>query len=80
MLSKWSAPVDQNLGSESRHSQLSVAIFIAPRTHLGAQKCFTYQKKCKNGRTRVKVHWLVYAAIYIYIAHSAEVNKSDSCV
>ena len=54
MLPKRSTPVDQTLESESIHSQLSVAIFIAPRTHLGAQKCSMYEKKAKNGKTRVK--------------------------
>ena len=38
MLPKRSAPVDQSLGSESIHSQLSVAIFTAPRNRLGARK------------------------------------------
>ena len=38
MLPKRSTPVDQNLGSESIHSQLSVAIFIASRNLLGAQE------------------------------------------
>ena len=37
MLPKRSTPVDQNLGSESIHSQLSIAIFRAPRAHLVAQ-------------------------------------------
>ena len=39
MLPKRSTPVDQNLESESIHSQLSVAIFMASRTHLGTQEC-----------------------------------------
>ena len=38
MLPKRSTPVDQNLGSESIHSQLSVAIFRASRNLLGAQE------------------------------------------
>jgi len=38
MLPKRSTPVDQNFGSESMHSQLFIAIFRAPRTHLVAQK------------------------------------------
>ena len=54
MLTKWSTLVDQNVRPKSIHSQLPVAIFIASETHLGAQKCFTYQKKSKNGKTRVK--------------------------
>ena len=38
MLPNRSAPVDQNLRSDSTKCKLSVGIFIAPRTHLGAQK------------------------------------------
>ena len=38
MLPKRSTPVDQNLGSESIHSQLSVAIFRVSRNLLGAQE------------------------------------------
>ena len=46
MLPKRSTPVDQNLESKSTHSQLSVAIFIARRIHLGPQKSVIY----KDGR------------------------------
>ena len=38
MLTKRSTCVDQNFLSETMRSQLSVAIFMTPRTHLGAQK------------------------------------------
>ena len=38
MLPKRSTHVDQTLGSESIRSQLSIAIFIASRNRLGAQK------------------------------------------
>ena len=38
MLTKRSTPVDQNLGSEIISPKLSVAMFIASRTHLEAQK------------------------------------------
>ena len=38
MLPKRSTPVDQNLASESVHSQLSVAIFRVSRNLLGAQE------------------------------------------
>ena len=38
MLPKRSTPVDQIFGSDRTHSKLSVAIFIAPRTHLEADK------------------------------------------
>ena len=48
MLPKRSTPVDQTFGSESRHSQLSVAIFIAPRNLLGARKSLISKKKCKK--------------------------------
>ena len=46
MLTKRSTLVDQNLRSERTHSKLSVDIFMAPRTHLEAQKCYIYEKKC----------------------------------
>ena len=52
MLPKRSTHVDQILGSESIPSKLSVAIFMASRTLLGAQKTLIYQKKLKNGTTR----------------------------
>ena len=39
MLPKRSTDVDQNVASESINSQISVAIFMASRTHLGTQKC-----------------------------------------
>jgi len=48
MLPKRSTHVAQNLGSESIHSKLSVAIFIAPRTYLGTQECSVNDKKPKN--------------------------------
>ena len=48
MLPKRSTPVDQNLGSESIHSQLSVAIFRTPRDHLVAQKTLIYEKLSKK--------------------------------
>ena len=35
---KFSTSTHENLRSDRGTSQLSVAIFIAPRTHLGAQK------------------------------------------
>ena len=38
MLPKRLTPVDQTLGFESIHSQLSIAIFTAPRNLLGARK------------------------------------------
>ena len=52
MLPKKSTRVDQNLASESTTSQLSVAIFMASRTHLGTQKCiilgFFHKKRGKG--------------------------------
>ena len=45
MLPKRSTHVDQNLESKSMDSQLSVAIFMASRTHLETQECCIYQKK-----------------------------------
>ena len=39
MLPKRSTYVDQNIRSQSVHSQLSVAIFMASRTHLRTQEC-----------------------------------------
>ena len=68
MLTKRSTSVDQNLGSESIPSKLSVAIFVASRTLLGTQECLIYQKKSKKGTTRADpLYWLVDCAIYIYI-------------
>ena len=51
MLPKRSTPVDQNLGSESTHSQLSVAIFRALRNRLVIQKSVMYFETCqKHGK------------------------------
>ena len=64
MLTKRSTLVDQILRSESIDSKLSLAIFIASRTFLGAQECLIYEKKSKNYITRADlVHWLVDCAI-----------------
>ena len=49
MLPKRSTPVDQNLGSESTHSQLSVAIFRALRNLLVTQKSLMYFQTCQKG-------------------------------
>ena len=52
MLPKRPTPVDQNMESESIHSQLSVAIFMASRNHLETQEFIIlgfYSKK----RTKV---------------------------
>ena len=48
MLPKRSTTVDQTAVSEGIHSQLSVAIFTAPRNRLGAQKWFKYYKKTQK--------------------------------
>ena len=45
MLPKRSTLVDQTFGCESIHSQLSIAIFIASRNRLGAQKSLITSKK-----------------------------------
>ena len=50
MLTKRSTGVDQNFLSESMDSQLSVAIFMTPRTHLGAQECSICEKKVEKLR------------------------------
>ena len=65
MLPKRSTPVDQNLESKSTHSQLSVAIFIARRIHLGPQKSVIYEKKSKNYETHKQPPlWLHFGTIY----------------
>ena len=51
MLPKRSTHIDQNLGSESIDSKLSVAIFMAPRNLLGTQKSLIYKKKSKKWET-----------------------------
>ena len=48
MLTKRSTSVDQILESESMCSKLSIAIFTALRTLLGAQKSSVYGKMAKN--------------------------------
>ena len=50
VLTKRSTHVDQNIRSDKVMSQLSLAIFVTPRTHLVAQKSLIYQKKSENGR------------------------------
>ena len=75
MLTKRSTPVDQNLESESMDSKLSVAIFVASRTHLRTQECSVYEKKSKIYRTHEKVYlWLVSCAIYCKTIHP-RINK-----
>ena len=49
MLPKRSTHVDQKLGSESTHSQLSVAIFRALRNLLVTQKSLMYFQTCQKG-------------------------------
>ena len=48
VLTKRSTLVDQNIRSYKGRSQLSVDIFIAPRTHFPAQKSFIYKKMSKK--------------------------------
>ena len=64
MLPKRSTHVDQNLGSESIDSKLSVAIFIAPRNLLVTLNDVVYQKTFKNYETHGDPPlWLVFGAI-----------------
>ena len=51
MLTKRSTGVDQNFLSKSIHFQLSVAIFMTPRTHLGPQECAIREKSPKNTKS-----------------------------
>ena len=48
MLTKRSTYVDQNIRSDKVVSQLSVTIFVTPRTYLVAQKSIIYKKKVKK--------------------------------
>ena len=65
MLPKRSAHVDQNLGSESTHSQLSVAIFRALRNRLVTQKSLMYFQTCqKDGNPCIPPPGLVKRVIY----------------
>ena len=48
MLTKRSTSVDQNFGSDKVMSQLSITIFVVPRTHLVAQKTLISSKKSKK--------------------------------
>ena len=50
VLTKRSTPVDQNVRYDKVMSQLSLAIFVTPRTHLVAQKSPIYEKDSENGR------------------------------
>ena len=69
MLTKRSTHVDQNLESGSTDSELSIAIFMASRTHLGTQECSIYDKKSKNGYIHENLPaGLAYAAIYLELA------------
>ena len=51
MLPKRSTPVDQTLGYERIHSPLSIAIFIASRNCLGAQKVLCTKKVNKISKS-----------------------------
>ena len=65
MLTKRSTRVDRNLESESTDSELSIAILMASRTHLGTQECSIYEKKSKNGYIHEHLPaGLAYATIY----------------
>ena len=65
MLPKRSTPVDQNLESESIHSQLSVAIFITRKIHLGRHKSVIYEKKSKNYETHKQPSLVTFWRDYI---------------
>ena len=55
MLPKRSTPVEQNVGSESTHSQLSGAIFRALRDRVGAQKSLMYFQTCQKHSDRYDI-------------------------
>jgi len=65
MLPKISTHVNQNLGSNSMQSHLSVFIFIAPRNLLRLEQSHVVPKvpkRCKHVYT--SPHWLVKRTIY----------------
>ena len=79
MLHERSTPVDQNLGSESTHSQLSVAIFRALRNRLGAQKSLMYFQTCqKGGNPCIPPPGLVKRVIYSYFHKKHNMNNGKS--
>ena len=68
MLTKRSTHVDQNMRSDKVVSQLSITIFVAPRTHLVAQKSLISSKKSKKSTNPCRPPpCLPKRAIYIYI-------------
>ena len=71
MLSKRSTSVDQDLESESIHSQLSVAIFMASRNHLETQEFiilgFYSQKRTLGAFPGTNLGFcLIYDRTFIY--------------
>ena len=80
MLPKRSTHVDQNLGSESIDSKLSVAIFIVPRNLLVTLNDVIYQKNFQKwlnpwGPAPLVIFWRDiscrgYISCMIYIMHS----------
>ena len=75
VLTKRSTHVDQNIRSDKVMSQLSLAIFVTPRTHLVAQKSLIYQKKSENGRIlATPPHMSETRDIYIYNIVSLQYN------
>ena len=71
MLTKRSTYVDQNIRSDKVVSQLSVTIFVTPRTYLVAQKSIIYQKKVEKSVNPWQPPPPVYQnARYIYEAKS----------
>ena len=72
MLPKTSTHIDQNLASESTAPQLSVAIFMASRIHLGTQKCiilgFFHKKRGKGALDPTNFGFcLIIYATYRYL-------------
>ena len=78
MLPKRSTNVDQNSESESIDSKLSIAIFMARRTLLGAQESFIYEKKPKIGETHEHLYaGLVDCAIYFGTSNFKNIRRSE---
>ena len=78
MFTKRSTLVDQNFESECIDSKLSIAIFVAPKTHLGTQECIIYSKNSK--KQTIRVAWFLglhYCAIY-YVFPSSQNREGKS--
>ena len=64
VLTERSTHVDQNIRSDKVMSQLSLTIFMTPRTHLVAQKSIIYQKTSEKGEILATPPTLAERAIY----------------